>query len=80
MMNVAVHPDYRRRGIAEKLIMALVQALKERKSHWLMLEVRASNEPAIKLYEKLGFSEVGRRKNYYDSPKEDAILMTRRFL
>ena len=75
MMNVAVHPDYRRRRIAEMLILALVEALKERKSHWLMLEVRASNEPAIKLYEKLGFSEVGRRKNYYRNPREDALIL-----
>jgi len=75
MMNVAVHPDYRRRGIAERLILALVEALKERKSHWLMLEVRASNEPAINLYEKLGFLEVGRRKNYYRNPREDALIL-----
>ena len=45
----------------------------------LMLEVRASNAPAIALYEKHGFAAVGRRKNYYDAPKEDAILMTLEF-
>ena len=75
MMNVAVHPAYRRQGIAERLILELVEALKEKESHWLMLEVRASNEEAIKLYEKLGFREVGRRKNYYRNPREDALIL-----
>ena len=56
MMNVAVHPDYRRQGIAEKLCLALVDALKEKGNHCLTLEVRASNAPAIGLYEKLGFT------------------------
>ena len=45
----------------------------------LMLEVRASNAPAIALYEKHGFAAVGRRKNYYDAPREDAVLMTLTF-
>ena len=75
MMNVAVAPDYRRQGVGEKLILALVDALKERGSHWLMLEVRQSNAPARALYEKLGFVEVGRRKNYYRNPKEDALIL-----
>ena len=75
VMNVAVHPDCRRRGIAEMLINALVAELKNRGSHALMLEVRASNAPAIALYEKLGFSQVGCRKNYYRNPKEDALIL-----
>jgi len=75
MMNVAVHPDYRRQGIAEKLCMALVEALKGRGNHSLTLEVRASNEPARKLYEKLGFNQVGLRKNYYRNPREDACIL-----
>ena len=75
MMNVAVHPDYRRQGIAEKLCMALVDALKEKGNHCLTLEVRASNEPAKALYEKLGFIQVGLRKNYYRNPKEDACIL-----
>ena len=75
VMNVAVHPDYRRRGIAEMLINALVTELKNRGSHALMLEVRASNAPAIALYEKLGFRQVGCRKNYYRNPKEDALIL-----
>ena len=75
MMNVAVNPDFRRQGVAQTLILALVEALKARGSHWLMLEVRQSNAPARALYEKLGFAEVGRRKNYYRNPKEDALIL-----
>ena len=75
MMNVAVHPDYRRKGIAEALVDGLVEALKERGSHCLTLEVRASNAPAKNLYEKLGFSQIGRRPNYYRNPREDALIL-----
>ena len=75
MMNVAVHPDHRRKGIAEALVEALTEALKEKGSHCLTLEVRASNAPAIGLYEKLGFQQVGLRKNYYRNPKEDALIL-----
>ena len=75
MMNVAVHPDFRRRGIAETLVNELVQHLKVRGSHCLTLEVRASNTPAIALYEKLGFTDIGRRKNYYRNPREDALIL-----
>ena len=75
MMNVAVHPDFRRKGIAEALVNALVDHLKKIGSHCLTLEVRASNAPAISLYEKLGFAEIGRRKNYYRNPREDALIL-----
>ena len=75
MMNVAVHPDFRRQGIAEALVNGLVEQLKDMGSHCLTLEVRASNAPAISLYEKLGFSEIGRRKNYYRNPREDALIL-----
>ena len=75
VMNVAVHPEFRRRGIAEALVTALVDQLKAIESRCLTLEVRASNVPAIALYSKLGFVEVGRRKNYYRNPKEDALIM-----
>lgn len=79
MMNIAIHPAYRRQGIAEELVEALVEALKEKGNHCLTLEVRASNEPARKLYEKLGFSQVGLRKNYYRKPKEDACILRLEF-
>ena len=75
MMNIAVHPDYRRQGVAALLITALVDRLRENEVHCLLLEVRASNEPAKALYAKLGFGEVGRRKNYYRNPKEDALIL-----
>ena len=75
MMNVAVHPDFRRRGIAEGLVNALVAELRQAGSESLTLEVRASNAGAIALYEKLGFAQVGLRKNYYRNPKEDARIL-----
>ena len=75
MMNIAVHPDFRRRGIAEALVAALEDALRQRGSRALTLEVRDSNVAAITLYEKLGFSQVGLRKNYYRNPREDARIL-----
>ena len=75
MMNVAVSPDYRRQGIGEGLVKALCDRLKEQGNTCLTLEVRVSNAPAIALYEKLGFVEVGCRPNYYHNPKEDALIL-----
>ena len=75
MMNVAVSPDHRRKGIGEKLILALMEELKARECISLALEVRASNAPAIALYDKLGFGQIGLRKNYYRNPKEDALIL-----
>lgn len=75
MMNIAVHPDYRRKGIAEALIDTLVSDLVQKGSHCLTLEVRASNEAAKALYEKLGFRHVGTRKNYYRHPREDGLIL-----
>ena len=72
MMNVAVHPDYRRQGIGRDLVLALADALKEKGIRGLMLEVRQSNAPANALYEQLGFCQVGLRPNYYRNPKENA--------
>ena len=74
--NVAVHPDARRQGIGDTLIDALAAKAAELELAFLTLEVRESNAPAIALYAKHGFHPVGKRKNYYDAPKEDAVLMT----
>ena len=75
MMNIAVHPDCRNQGIATSLIVGLVGALQKQGSRCLTLEVRASNDPAKRLYEKMGFSQVGLRKNYYRNPREDAKIL-----
>ena len=74
--NVAVAPEFRRRGAADLLLSDAEKRGRALGLSFLTLEVRAGNEPAIRLYEKHGFGEVGRRKNYYEKPKEDAILMT----
>ena len=79
MMNVAVTADFRRRGIGEQLVTALVEELKAIDSHCLTLEVRASNTPAQAMYEKLGFAEIGRRPRYYQNPKEDALILRKDF-
>lgn len=76
--NVAVDPRFRRQGVADELIAALAR-FGRAKLAFLTLEVRASNAPAIALYAKHGFQEAGRRKHYYDDPKEDAIIMTLEF-
>ena len=75
MMNLAVLPEYRRQGIGEALVAELTERLKEKKNTCLTLEVRVSNTPAIALYEKMGFVQVGRRPNYYHNPKEDALIL-----
>ncbi len=75
MMNVAVHPDHLRRGIGEALVLALVEAIRTRGSRQLTLEVRESNDKARALYAKLGFVQVGRRPNYYRSPREAALIL-----
>ena len=76
--NVAVDPRFRRQGVADELVAALAR-FGRAKLAVLTLEVRASNAPAIALYAKHGFQEAGRRKHYYDDPKEDAIIMTLEF-
>lgn len=74
--NVAVSPDCRRQGIARMLIDTLTAQARERGLAFVTLEVRASNAPAIALYEGAGFGRVGVRKNFYTAPSEDAVLMT----
>lgn len=74
--NVAVRPDCRQQGIASALLDVFLRFSRANRLAFLTLEVRASNDPAIQLYMKHGFAQVGRRKNYYTKPDEDAILMT----
>ena len=76
MMNIAVHPDYRRKGIGRTLVLTLCKALRKQMiASALTLEVRDSNAPALALYESLGFEQIGLRKNYYQHPKEDARIL-----
>ena len=75
MMNLAVSPDYRRQGIGQALVNALADHLRQKNVIALLLEVRVSNEPAIALYQKLGFVQVGRRPRYYHNPREDALIL-----
>jgi len=79
VMNIAVAPDHRRKGIGRLLIEKLISALEKRDIHFLLLEVRVSNFPAIALYEKLGFQQVGRRPKYYHNPREDALILRKEF-
>ena len=75
--NVAARPDSRRQGVAAALLDALEAQGKERELAFLTLEVRQSNAPARALYEKLGYLQAGLRRNYYENPREDAIIMTK---
>lgn len=77
IVEVAVHPDCRRRGIARSLITSAINSADG--LHSVFLEVRESNTPAIKLYESLGFERIAVRKGYYDRPKEDAVIMNLSF-
>ena len=72
----AVHPDYRRRRIGERLLLALLDLAVDRHAREATLEVRLSNLPARRLYEKYGFRPVGIRPRYYTDNQEDALIMT----
>ena len=74
--NVAVRPDFRRRGAADALLTALEARARALRLSFLTLEVRESNTAAVALYEKHGYRIAGRRKHYYEKPTEDALLMT----
>lgn len=77
--NVAVFPEYRKKGVASALLSRVLRLKNEMPLEFVSLEVRASNDAAISLYNKVGFLECGRRKGFYRNPTEDAIIMTRRF-
>lgn len=73
--NVAVSPKFRRRGIGSRLIESIIREAREKELVFLNLEVRKSNIPAQRLYEKYGFCVVGERKEYYADTKENALIM-----
>lgn len=74
--NVAVHPDMRCKGIAQSLLNELKSRILQKNLEFITLEVRESNFPAISLYEKMNYVKVGKRKNFYTNPAENAIIMT----
>ena len=74
--NVAVAAEHRRRGVGRLLVEDMLSDARAKRLAFLTLEVRESNTPARRLYEKTGFRVAGRRKNYYERPREDAVLMT----
>lgn len=76
--RIAVRPDQQRKGVAQAILSAFLHYGEENLAY-IGLEVREGNAPAIALYEKNGFTRVGRRKNYYSETKEDALLMDRVF-
>jgi len=75
LANVAVKPEHRQRGLGSYLLSRLLETGRERGIRTVFLEVRESNQAALKLYRRFGFSEVGLRRGYYDHPKEDARVM-----
>jgi ribosomal-protein-alanine N-acetyltransferase len=77
VMNIAVAPQFRRRGIATALLQKLFEQTEDRSRRGYTLEVRVSNDGAIKLYERLGFTARGTRRGYYTDNREDALIMWR---
>lgn len=73
--NVAVLPSYRRMGVGDALVSSILKLAGEKKINRIILEVRSSNEGAIHLYQKFGFTFLCKRKNYYQKPTEDADVM-----
>jgi len=78
LANLAVDESRRGRGLGGRLLDRVLDVARERGVRTLFLEVRVSNEAAQELYASRGFSELGRRKNYYDQPREDARLLEKR--
>lgn len=75
ILNLAVHPQHRRQGIARRLLYAAMAHARELGAEVAWLEVRPSNHPALKLYALFGFQKMGRRPRYYDDTQEDALLL-----
>lgn len=74
--NIAVFPHNRKKGVGRGLVQALIDWMEHHEGVFLTLEVRPSNKAAVLLYRSAGFEEVGRRKGFYQDPKEDALLLT----
>ncbi|CAA9578927.1 Ribosomal-protein-S18p-alanine acetyltransferase [uncultured Synechococcales cyanobacterium] len=72
---LAVRPNYQRQGLGQALLQALLATAWQQKLEWATLEVRVSNQPALSLYHKFGFQEVGRRRRYYPDTGEDAVIL-----
>ena len=75
LANMAITPSFRRRGLGSLLLARVLDVAREREVETVYLEVRASNESALRLYTRFGFTDVGVRRAYYDRPKEDARVM-----
>ncbi len=73
--NFALHPDFRRKGVGEAVLRDILDKVTKEGASEIFLEVRPSNRPARSLYEKLGFQILGKKKNYYQTPVEDALIM-----
>lgn len=77
LTNIAVDPEWRRKSIAKRLLECVFETVRQASCEFLLLEVRASNDSAVAFYERHGFKELYRRKNYYRRPSEDAIVMVK---
>ncbi len=75
MLNLAIHPDWRKKGVAAQLLQHAIDFLKRRNAAHVFLEVRESNLDAINLYQRFGFEMIGKRKRYYVETNEDALVM-----
>jgi ribosomal-protein-alanine N-acetyltransferase len=78
ILNLAVHPDFRRKGVAARLMDEAIRELKRKGCVFMYLKVRVSNTGAQRFYKLLGFEVESTRKKYYDNPDEDALVMIRR--
>ncbi len=74
---LAVHPDYQRQGLGQLLLYAMLRDARRRQLEWATLEVKPSNQAALSVYQKFGFTEVGRRRGYYKDTGEDALILWR---
>lgn len=77
-MNVCVDPEEQKQGVGRKLIEQMIKVARQNQSEKIYLEVRPSNEDAISLYKKMGFNEIGIRKDYYPAKggREDALMLS----